>query len=121
MAGKDSGKRRRVKKDRPVRRMIFGLELGRNFEMVGQAARGFKHMIATIFASGGLLDADDPLVTDPPSAPRSLGRIFSTAYERVEHTREGLPKAALFYGTVGIIVGLPIALVVSLVGNFVHR
>lgn len=112
-AGRKS-RRRKPKKERPVRNLVFGLGVSRNVEPLRQAARAFVHLIAMVFSSGKLLDADDPLVTAPPHVPRSLIDVISKAHSRIEHTKEGLPQAALFYGVIAVIVGLPIALLLSI-------
>lgn len=85
---------------KPSKRSLLGLlfnpQLGSTVAPLRDTNKVFLHLLAAVFAIYGLFPKDHPALKDQ-NAPLSFGTVFSLAWQRVEFTREALPRTAIFF------------------------
>lgn len=109
---------------KPAKRSIFGLlfnpQLGNSIRPLGESNKIFIHLLASVFALYGLLPRNYPGLRDQ-NARMSLTHVMGTAWGNVNFTREGAPKAILFFAILGIMAFGLLAALSALLSIFIGQ
>ena len=107
-----------------AKRSIFGLlfnpQLGPAFSPMRESTRIFLHLLAGVFSIYKLLPKDYPGLNDP-EAHLTLSDIIASAWQNVRFTREGLPRAIIFFAVVGVMAVSAIVAISAILSMFVGR
>ncbi|MDD3289031.1 MAG: DotA/TraY family protein [Alphaproteobacteria bacterium] len=97
---------------------MFNPEIGKDIKPIGESISMFVRTIGLIFASNGLFPRNHPALMNEPGARLTMGEIISTSYKGINFTREGMPKAILFFAVVGCLVFSALAIITALLLAF---
>ncbi len=105
-----------------AKRSIFGLlfnpQLGPAFSPLRESTRIFLHLLAGVFSIYKLLPKDYPGLNDS-EAHLTLSDIIASAWQNVRFTREGLPRAIIFFAVVGVMAVSAIVAISAILSMFV--
>lgn len=90
---------------------LFNPRLGDDIRPIGENISMFVRFIALAFAANGLFPRNHPALLGETGHRLTMGMVISTAYRNVSFTREGLPKAILFFAIVGCLAFSALAVI----------
>ncbi|MDD5586029.1 MAG: DotA/TraY family protein [Alphaproteobacteria bacterium] len=117
-------------KEKPKRRSMWGTlfnpDFGNDIRPMGEVITMFVRFVAYIFASNGLFPINHPALTgnpamNDPAARLTMAEIIRTAYSRLQFTREGLPKVAIFVAVTGTLAFMAIFLLFAVLSLFIGK
>ncbi|MDE2029447.1 MAG: DotA/TraY family protein [Alphaproteobacteria bacterium] len=107
---------------KPKKRSLFGLlfnpHLGASVSPLRESTKIFTQLLASVFAIYGLFPKDHPALRDQ-NARLPFFSVIRTAWQNVEFTREGLPRAIIFFAVVGLMAFSAFFAVSALVSVFI--
>ena len=97
--------------NKPKRRSLFGTlynpHIGDSIKPIGEGAQIFVNLIAMVFAMNGLFPKDHPGLKGDKSVNLNLSDVIHIAWDNVALTKEGIPKAIVFFA---VVIGLAAAI-----------
>lgn len=106
----------------PKRRSILGTlfnpDIGASLRPLGETTSVFVQLIAMVFAMNGLFPKNHPALQNVGGARLTFSEIFSTAWNDLSFTKQGLPKVILFIAVTGTMIFAVLSMVTALLAGF---
>jgi hypothetical protein len=99
----------RKEQRRKIMRFLFHPELGSGFDGLKETHGLFLRLVSNVFLQTGVIDAAYPGIADPKKL--SFVSLMQYAYNNLEFTREGMPRALMFGAFIASLLAVLMAMI----------